>query len=146
MTKLIATTVASSLALAAMLNFAGPSNAAPMGDVPTKSEYCKMAKSQRNPISWNARYNCLDQRAAAAPVVEHKRKAKATDPYCNMAKSQKNPVSWNARYNCIDQKAAAAPISAPKRANHAKDPYCDMAKSQRNPVSWNARYNCLASR
>lgn len=62
-----------------------------------------MAKSQRNPVSWNARYNCLERQAAAAPVVERKHENRARNPYCNMAKSQRNPVSWNAQYNCLQR-------------------------------------------
>jgi hypothetical protein len=79
-------------------------NAAPTGNSPpTKSEYCSMAKSQRNPVSWNAHYHCLDM-SAAAPVVERKRERHARSPYCEMAKSQRNPVSWNAHYNCLSSR------------------------------------------
>jgi hypothetical protein len=151
MKKLLFTSAALTLALATVPNFVGQSKAAPMGDVPTRSQFCDMAKSQRNPVSWNERYNCLQKPATAraAPAVERKRTARAKNPYCDMAKSQKNPVAWNARYNCLDQHAAtpvAAPKAASKRENQARNPYCDMAKSQKNPVSWNAQYNCLAAR
>jgi hypothetical protein len=69
----------------------------------SRSVYCDMAKSQRNPVSWNAQYNCLDRRAAA-PVVERKREFHASNPYCDMAKSQRNPVAWNAYYGCLSRR------------------------------------------
>jgi hypothetical protein len=99
MKKLFLTAAALTLAFSAIPNLA---NAAPTGkSPPTKSEYCAMAKSQRNPVAWNAHYNCLDKTAAAAPIVEPKRENRARDPYCNMAKGQRNPVAWNAHYHCL---------------------------------------------
>jgi hypothetical protein len=153
MKKLLIVTAALTLGLSAVPSFVSESQAAPTGGPPTRSEYCDLAKSQRNPVAWNVYYNCLQQ-PAAGPAVQrkHERQARyrvrnsARDPYCDMAKSQRNPVSWNAHYNCLNQQAAAAPVVEPKREARAKNPYCDLAKSQRNPVSWNARYNCLASR
>jgi hypothetical protein len=70
----------------------------------TRSSYCDMAKSQKDPVSWNARYNCLDKTATAraeapAPVA----KTRPKNAMCDLAKSQKDPVSWNARYNCLNR-------------------------------------------
>jgi hypothetical protein len=104
MTKLLTTTAALTLALATVPTLVTQSKAAPMGDEVSRSEYCKMAKSQRNPVSWNAHYNCLDKSKAQAPVVERKRANPARDPYCDMAKSQRNPVSWNAHYRCLSSR------------------------------------------
>jgi hypothetical protein len=146
MKRLLIATAAWTLALSTVPNFVSRSMAAPTGGPPTKSEYCDLAKSQRNPVGWNTYYNCLQRPAKTAAIVERKRQRQAKNPYCDMAKSQKNPVSWNAQYKCLDQQAAAAPVVERKREVRAKNPYCDLAKSQRNPVSWNARYNCLASR
>jgi hypothetical protein len=99
MKKLFATAAALTLAFSVIPNLV---NAAPTGNSPpTKSEYCAMAKSQRNPVSWNAHYNCLDKTAAVAPAVERKRPNHARDPYCDMAKAQRNPVAWNAHYHCL---------------------------------------------
>ena len=83
--------------------FAGQSVAAPQ----TKSEFCKMAKSQRNPVAWNAYYHCNPAAAARAETVGRAPaaapQARAKDPHCAMAKSQRNPVSWNAYYHCISR-------------------------------------------
>ena len=103
MKKLLATTAAVTLALLTVPNLVPRSNAAPTGGQPTKSEYCKMAKAQRNPVAWNEHYHCLDKQAAA-PVVERKREKRAHDPYCDMAKAQRNPVSWNERYHCLSSR------------------------------------------
>lgn len=70
----------------------------------TKSPYCDMAKSQRDPISWNARYNCLDKAAAArAEAQPPARKTRPKNAFCDLSKSQKDPVSWNARYGCLNR-------------------------------------------
>ena len=152
MKKLLITTAALTLGLSTATNLVSESQAASTGKAPTKSAYCDLAKSQRNPVSWNAQYGCLDKERVAAARAEARPPATNThakNPYCDMAKSQRNPVSWNAQYGCLDKErvaAARAEARPPAKNTHAKSPYCDMAKSQRNPVSWNARYNCLASR
>src|SRR5262249_24214203 len=67
-----------------------------------KSAYCNMAKSQKDPVSWNARYGCLDKTAAArAEAPAPAKKTRPKNAMCDLAKSQKDPVSWNARYNCL---------------------------------------------
>jgi len=99
MKKLLITSAALTLALSVVPNLVGQSKAAP-----SRSAYCDMAKSQKNPVSWNARYNCLEKPAAAAPIVERKRENHAGNSYCAMAKSQRNPVSWNAHYNCLSSR------------------------------------------
>jgi hypothetical protein len=99
MKKLLIAAAAAALAA----GFAGQSIAAP-----AKSAYCKMANSQRNPVSWNAFYNCNPAAAARAESVGKTRPATTTrqpkkDPNCAMAKIQRNPVSWNAYYHCLDR-------------------------------------------
>ena len=93
---------AATLAVATLPLLVAKSEAAPRGD--SKSEYCNMAKSQRNPVSWNAHYNCLDRTAAAAPIERKQERHVNKNPFCDMAKSQRNPVSWNQHYNCLSQR------------------------------------------
>jgi len=104
MKKLLITTAALTLGLSTGTNLVSESQAASAGKTPTRSAYCDMAKSQRNPVSWNAQYGCLDKERVAAARAEARPAAKNThakNPYCDLAKSQRNPVSWNARYNCL---------------------------------------------
>jgi len=69
-----------------------------------KDPHCDMAKSQKDPVSWNARYNCLDKAAAArAEATPPAPKARPKSAMCDLAKSQKDPVSWNARYGCLNR-------------------------------------------
>jgi hypothetical protein len=98
MKKLLVLTAGVALAFSTVTGLVGQSNAAP-----TRSSYCDMAKSQRNPVAWNSYYNCIEK-PAAARVVERKREFHAGNPYCDLAKSQRNPVSWNARYGCLSQR------------------------------------------
>ncbi len=63
---------------------------------PVKSPFCQYAKSEKNPVSWNAYYHCLGSAPQARPHLQHTRLSHAQNPYCNLAKGQKNPVSWNA--------------------------------------------------
>ena len=53
-----------------------------------------MAKSQRNPVSWNAHYNCLQARAPAAPIAERKRQVHAKNSVLRHGQVARNPVSW----------------------------------------------------
>jgi hypothetical protein len=102
--KFLMTTAALTLGLSTVTNVVSESQAASAGKAPTTSAYCDMAKSQRNPVSWNAQYSCLDKERVAAARAEARAPAKKThakNPYCDMAKSQRDPVSWNARYNCL---------------------------------------------
>jgi len=102
--KLLITTAALTLGLSTATNLFCYNQTASTGKAPTKSAYCDLAKSQRNPVSWNAQYGCLDKERVAAARAEARPPAKNThakSPYCDMAKSQRNPVSWNARYNCL---------------------------------------------
>jgi len=104
--KLLITTAALTLGLSAVMSLVSESQAAPTSK-PTKSAYCDMAKSQRDPVSWNARYNCLDKERVAAARAEARTpatKTHAKNPYCDMAKSQRNPVSWNAQYGCLSSR------------------------------------------
>jgi hypothetical protein len=100
MKKLILVAATLTLAVSTSPNLISQSKAAQ-----SRSAYCNMAKSQKDPVSWNARYGCLDTskervaaRAEATPPAGSKK-----NPYCNMAKSQKDPVSWNARYGCLNR-------------------------------------------
>jgi hypothetical protein len=71
-----------------------------------KDPMCKLAKSQRNPVSWNAYYHCLGTQPKAAQAraqAPAPRTSSARSPYCDMAKSQRNPVSWNAYYHCVSR-------------------------------------------
>ncbi len=71
-----------------------------------KDPMCKLAKSQRNPVSWNAYYHCLGTQPKAAQAraqAPAPRASSVRSPYCNMAKSQRNPVSWNAYYHCLNR-------------------------------------------
>ena len=98
MKKLLMTTAALAL-VSATPGLVGQSKAAQ-----NRSAYCDMAKSQKNPVSWNARYGCLDKAAAArAEAPAPARKTRPKNTYCDLGKSQKDPVSWNARYDCLNR-------------------------------------------
>ncbi len=94
------------LVVAAVLTLgiaAGPSFAA---TATAKDPMCNLAKSQKNPVSWNAYYHCLGtqpQAAQARAQAPAARKSSTRSPYCDMAKSQKNPVAWNAYYHCLNR-------------------------------------------
>ena len=107
MKKLFITTAALTLGFSAVTNLVSESQAASTGGPPTRSNYCDMAKSQRNPVSWNAQYGCLDKERVATARAEARpptRNTHAKNPYCDMAKSQRNPVSWNAHYGCLSRR------------------------------------------
>jgi hypothetical protein len=65
-----------------------------------RSEYCDMAKNQRNIGSWNATYHCIDAREARAEVPVVKPAKKHPNEYCNLASFQRNAPSWNEYYHC----------------------------------------------
>src|SRR5262245_4840302 len=92
---------AATLAVATLPLLVAKSEAAPRVDA--NSGYCSMAKSQRNPVSWNAHYHCLDNSLASAPVARKPERKVNKNPYCDMAKSQRNPVSWNQHYRCLSE-------------------------------------------
>jgi hypothetical protein len=96
MRKLLIATAAVTLAA----SFAGTSIAAPQA----KSQFCKLANSQRNPVAWNAYYHCNPTAAAKAETVgaapQRQTKTTTKDPHCAMASQQRNPVSWNEYYHC----------------------------------------------
>jgi hypothetical protein len=72
----------------------------------TKDPMCNLAKSRKNPVSWNAYYHCLGTQPKAAQAraqAPAPRASTARSPYCDMAKSQKNPVAWNAYYHCLNR-------------------------------------------
>jgi hypothetical protein len=68
---------------------------------PAKSEFCKMANSQRNTPSWNEHYGCLKEPVRQARVAEAVRAKPAKNQYCGMANSQRNTPSWNEYYGCL---------------------------------------------
>lgn len=73
---------------------------------PAKSEFCKMAAAQKNPIAWSEHYHCFDAAPAQRVAVRkpaRTARAEAKSPYCKMASAQKNLVSWNAYYHCLDR-------------------------------------------
>ena len=76
MKKLLITTAALTLGLSTVLNLVSESQAASAGKAPTRSAYCDMAKSQRNPVSWNAQYRCLGKERVAAARAEARPPAK----------------------------------------------------------------------
>jgi hypothetical protein len=91
---------------ATALTFAIVAGAASATAATAQDPMCKLAKSQRNPVSWNSYYHCLStqpsvaQSRAQAPAL---RTRTTRSPYCNMAKSQRNPVAWNAYYHCLNR-------------------------------------------
>jgi hypothetical protein len=106
MKKLFMAAAALTIAVATTSAFVGQSEAASAkskssvaaADSGPNSEFCKMAKSQRNVPSWNEHYKCLKtpQRQALAQAPAPAR-APAVTPergpgsqYCNMAKFQRN--------------------------------------------------------
>jgi len=84
-----------------------PSQAAPKTS--PKSQYCELAKSQRNVPSWNEYYGCLKapgrQAFAQAPTPTQAaapaQQTGAKIEYCELAKNQRNTPSWNEYYGCL---------------------------------------------
>lgn len=69
-----------------------------------KSPFCKFAGAQKNQVSWNAYYHCIEAPKAmrtSARVHARATRAEAKSPYCKMASAQKNIVAWNAYYHCL---------------------------------------------
>ena len=68
-----------------------------------KSEFCDLAKSQRNVPSWNEHYNCISQPArqafAAEPRAAKPRKGPNSE-FCELSKFQRNAPSWDEYYGC----------------------------------------------
>ena len=84
------------IAAALTIAFASHSQAAS-----TKSEYCDMAKNQRNTPSWNEHYGCLKTRGRQAMAAVPSRVKPTKSQYCGMANSQRNTPSWNEYYGCL---------------------------------------------
>jgi hypothetical protein len=104
MKKLIMAAAALTIAVA----FA-PSQSQAAPDKGPNSEFCKLAKAQRNAPSWNEYYGCMKAPArnamARAPAPT---RASATGPargpnseFCKLAKAQRNAPSWNEYYGCM---------------------------------------------
>lgn len=116
MKKLFMAAAALTIVVAAP-SFIGQSQAAPANsraamaspDRGPGSQYCKLAKSQRNAPSWNEYYGCLNTRqrqafASAPPPRRMAGPAPERGPgsqYCKLAKSQRNAPSWNEYYGCL---------------------------------------------
>lgn len=93
-------------AAALTIAFASHSQAAPATG--PASEFCELAKFQRNAPSWNEFYGCLKaparQAIARAPTPTRVRAVPATgrgSEYCDLAKFQRNAPSWNEHYGCL---------------------------------------------
>ena len=73
------------------------------------SQYCNLAKNQKNAPSWNEYYHCLktparQAYASAPPPTKVAGPAPQRGPgsqYCQLAKNQKNAPSWNEYYGCL---------------------------------------------
>jgi hypothetical protein len=107
MKKLFMAAAVLTIAVATAPNFVSQSQAAP--DRGPGSEFCNLAKAQRNAPSWNEYYGCMKapakQAFAHAPAPA---RASATRPergpgsqYCDLAKAQRNAPSWNEYYGCM---------------------------------------------
>jgi hypothetical protein len=117
MKKLFMATAALAIAVATAPNFVGQAQAASAkhkasvtaANSGPDSQFCKLAKSQRNAPSWNEYYKCLKtpQRQALAQAPAPTRVPAVTpdrgpgSEYCKMAKSQRNAPSWNEYYGCL---------------------------------------------
>jgi len=112
---------ASALALTVAVS-AAATNSVQAQEAPTKSPYCKMAKGQKNLVSWNAYYHCISPASEAAE-----------------ASTQTRRTAAGARL----RSGQGRPLYAQAQAEQSKSPYCNMAKGQKNLVSWNAEYHCL---
>ena len=71
-----------------------------------KSEFCDLAKNQRNAPSWNEHYGCLGtpQRQAFAQEPAPTRASappRGKSEFCDLAKFQRNAPSWNEHYGCL---------------------------------------------
>jgi hypothetical protein len=103
------------IAVAATPAFVGQSQAASSkakhamaaADTGPGSEFCKLAKAQRNAPSWNEYYHCLNTPARHAHAPAPTRTAAATSgagsggEFCQLAKAQRNAPSWNEYYGCL---------------------------------------------
>ena len=85
------------MATALTIAFASYGQAAPAA----KSEFCKMANSQRNTPSWNEHYGCLKAPARQERVAQAIRTNPGKSQYCGMANAQRNTPSWNEYYGCL---------------------------------------------
>jgi hypothetical protein len=107
MKKLFMAAAALTIAVAAAPSFVSQSQAAP--DRGPGSEFCKLAKAQRNAPSWNEYYGCM--KAPARQAMAHApapTRASATGPargpgseFCKLARAQRNAPSWNEYYGCM---------------------------------------------
>ncbi len=92
---------------AALVALLVPAMAQQVRAAPTKSPYCNMARSQKNPMAWDEYYHCFGQapEPAARPALhmEVRSATPAKSPYCNMARSQKNPMAWDEYYHCFSR-------------------------------------------
>jgi len=103
MRKLLMVAAAVTIAVATASGFVSQSQAAS-----AKSQYCDLAKNQRNVPSWNEHYGCLraPAREAFARAPEPTRAvapARAKGPkseFCALALAQRNAPSWNDYYRC----------------------------------------------
>ena len=99
MKKFIVTAALLAATAFALPGFVGQSEAAA-----AQNPYCKMANTQKNPVSWSEYYGCFGH-AAATKVSARRpvRVARSKDPYCKFASAQRNVVSWNTYYHCLNR-------------------------------------------
>jgi len=115
MRKVFMAAAALTIAVATAPSFVSQSEAASTktraSDRGPGSQYCNLAKFQRNAPAWNEYYGCLKtparQAYASAPPPAPTRVAgpapqrgPASD-FCKLAKSQRNAPSWNEYYGCL---------------------------------------------
>ena len=101
MKKLLITAAAAGLTVMAVPMFT-QAQAAP------KNPYCSLARSEKNPMSWDQYYGCWNRQArparlmnyAPAPIMNRPAIRQTKSPYCNLAKSEKNPMAWDQYYHC----------------------------------------------
>lgn len=73
-----------------------------------KNPYCSLAKSEKNPMSWDQYYGCWNRSArpaqlmnfAPGPLMNRALIRETKSPYCSLAKFEKNPMSWDQYYGC----------------------------------------------
>jgi hypothetical protein len=95
MRKLLITAAALTIAVISQ------SQAAPRHEA--RSEFCDLAKNQRNVPSWNEYYKCHGSTARMAFAAEPRAAKPRTGPnseFCELSKFQRNAPSWDEYYGC----------------------------------------------
>ena len=132
---------ASALALAAAMS---PAVTSSVQAAPAKSPFCKMAKGEKNPVSWNAYYHCLGPAEAARPEAAH-RYVRTHRGYMGRRGYEYGRPAY-AEYGRPAYAEYGRPAYAQYQPGQDNSQFCKMAKGQKNLVSWNAYYGCLRQR